>query len=225
MDKNEQVSEKKPIPVWRRVLNIAAYVVIALLAVFVVFLFVSRASGKPTFVGKHTVMWVLTESMKNDDDPKKGIDPKTYILVEKVDPKKIEVGDVITFISDDPSIQGSLNTHRVIEVIGDHAEFRTKGDHNLAPDTYTAKAENVVARYVRKLPVLTALGRFFLTGGGLIVAFVVIIGITVAAFVPDFVKSSREKKAKEQEEMERRVREEVEKLKEQQDRNGDPPAE
>lgn len=222
MENAEEKTTPK-VPVWRRVLNVAAYLLVGLIAVFVVFLFVSRMSGKPTFVGKYTVMWVLTDSMKNEDDPKAGIDPKTYILVEKIDPKKVEVGDVITFFSDDPSIQGSLNTHRVIEVIGDHAEFKTQGDNrvtNPTPDRVTAKAENVVARYVRKLPLLTALGRFFLTGAGLAVAFVVIIGLTAAAFLPDAIRSSREKKAKEQAETERRIQEEVERLKEQDRGNG-----
>ncbi|MBO4309298.1 MAG: signal peptidase I [Clostridia bacterium] len=224
METKEQGGAGKTAPVWRRIVNIAAYALVGVLVVLVAFLFVSRASGKPTFVGKYTVMWVLTDSMQNEGDPKNGIDPKTYILVEKVDPKTIEVGDVITFRSSDPSILGELNTHRVVEVIGDHKEFRTKGDHNSITDRVTAKAEDVVSRYVRKLPVLTAFGRFFLTGAGLATAFLFIVGITAAMFIPDFVKSSRRKKAKKQEEIDRRVREEVEKMKGQ-DRNGTPPTE
>lgn len=227
MEAKEQSNVKKPVPVWRRIANVATYALVALLVILVAFLFVSRASGKPTFVGKYTVMWVLTNSMENKGDPQKGIAPKTYILVEKVDPKTIETGDVITFVSDDPEIKGALNTHRVIEVIGDHEEFRTQGDNkstNPGPDKFTAKAENVVGRYVRKLPVLTALGRFFLTGAGLATAFLFIIGITAAMFIPDFVKSSRGKQTKKQEEIDRRVREEVEKLKGQ-DQSGNPPTE
>ncbi len=208
----------------RKIGSILLYILLALLAVFVAFLIIGRMSGKTPFIGKYTALWVLTDSMENTENPKEGFPAKSYILIEKVDPKEIEEGDIITFYSSDPAIAGSLNTHRVMEVVGDHAEFRTKGDHNLAADRYTAKAEDVVGRYVRRLPVLSALGRLFLSGAGLVVVFVIIIAVTAAAFIPDIVKTNREKKAREQAEIDRRVKEEVEKLKEQ-DQSGNPPTE
>ena len=216
MENAEEKTTPK-VPVWRRVLNVAAYLLVGLIAVFVVFLFVSRMSGKTVFVGGKTIMWVMTNSMHNEAEPEKGFDEKTYILVEKVDPKTIEVGDVITFHF--AELGGALNTHRVVRVVGDHEAFITRGDNTPANDP-EIKAEDVVARYVRRLPLLTALGRFFLTGAGLAVAFVVIIGLTAAAFLPDAIRSSREKKAKEQAETERRIQEEVERLKEQDRGNG-----
>ncbi len=224
---NEQAVSKQQKPIVKRVFSIILYVLLGLIAVFVLFLVVSRFSGKTPFIGKYTALWVLTNSMENLEDPDEGFPAKTYILIQKVDPKDVEAGDIITFYSSDPSLAGGMNTHRVVEVIGDHEEFRTKGDNiktNPVPDTYTAKAENIVGIYVRRLPVLTALGRLFMTGAGLMLVCFVILAITGAAFIPDILQANREKKAEEQAELDRRVQEEVEKLKQQNNnQNGNPP--
>ncbi|MBQ3934869.1 MAG: signal peptidase I [Clostridia bacterium] len=156
-------------------------------------------------------MWVHTNSMEPS------IPEKSYILVEPVSAENVSVGDVITFHSDDPVLQGGLNTHRVIEIVGDHAEFVMKGDHNAVKDETTAKADKIVARYVRNLPVISVFGRFFMTPAGLVCALAVIAIFMFLLYLPDILKN-RKKKAEEAErqkeaEMDRKIREEVEKMK------------
>lgn len=202
--------EKKRIV--KRVANIVFYTFLALLAVLIVFMFVSRISGKVTFIGNRTAMWVMTESMEDT------IPAKSYILVRKANAQEIEVGDVIVFYSDNPQISGSLNTHRVIEVIGDHEAFLTKGDHNPVADDarYPARAENVVAVYERNLPVMSFFGRLFLSPFGLVLVFVLIIGVTWAVWLPDMIRGLKKKQQQaaeeKQAEIDRLVREEVAKL-------------
>lgn len=77
------------------------------------------------------------------------------ILIKATKPEEVEVGDVITFYSTDPMLDGYLNTHRVIGVSCDEAGnylYTTKGDDNMYEDYYPAIGENLLGVYKRHLP-------------------------------------------------------------------------
>ena len=171
----------------------------------------AKARGELLFIGRYACVYVMTESMEP------AIPARSYIAVRRVEVSKIQVGDVIVFRSDDPAIRDSLNTHRVREIIGDHEEFVTRGDHNLADDRYPARADRVVALYSHNLPYLTAISQFFLSAGGLLATLAGILLLCLGMYLPDVLRAARrardEASAREHERMMReRVREEVEKL-------------
>lgn len=170
----------------------------------------SKVTGNQVF--QTTVLWVLTDSMED------AIPARSYILVKAVDPREIREGDIITFYSRDPAISGSLNSHRVVEIIGDHEAFRTKGDNNPAADAYTVPATDVVARYVRNLPALTVFGRLFATTGGLIVTFLLILVSCGAWLVLQFMGNARREKDAE---IRRRIDEEVRRLQQNDEKKAD----
>ena len=208
----------------KTVKTVVTAVVVLLLVAAIAFVLTVRLRGEPLFIAGYTVLWVQTDSMENT------IPEKSFILAEKVSAKDVAEGDVITFICDEPGlIYGQLNTHRVVEVIGDHEEFVTKGDHNVAKDHTTAKADKVLARYVRNLTVLSALGRFFTTPAGLVVAAVCIALFCLLLYLPEIRKALNRKKETQKREaeekqalMDEKIRQEVEKLK-QNGESGDPP--
>ena len=170
----------------------------------------SKVTGNQVF--QTTVLWVLTDSMED------AIPARSYILVKAVDPRELREGDIITFYSRDPAISGSLNSHRVVEIIGDHEAFRTKGDNNPAADAYTVPASDVVARYVRNLPALTVFGRLFATTGGLIVTFLLILVSCGAWLVLQFMGNARREKDAE---IRRRIDEEVRRLQQNDEKKAD----
>lgn len=179
-----------------------------LVCLFVVFL-LTKTAGHPLFVGGRTTMWVMTQSMSPT------IAPKTYILVEQVTADKVEIGDIVVFVSTDPRIAGQYNTHRVVDKDGDI--FVTKGDNNPTDDgPYSAQADNIVGRYVRTLPVLTFLGRMMLSTVGFVVVMVLFVLTTVLCILPDIKNVLRQKEQEDEEakqrEMQRRVQEEVARL-------------
>ncbi|MGN1249072.1 MAG: signal peptidase I, partial [Candidatus Spyradocola sp.] len=79
------------------------------------------------------------------------------ILVRQTAPDQIQPGDVITFFSQDPALNGALNTHRVarVEQQGDNLLFITKGDANQIEDPIPVTQDTLVGRVVF---VSTALG-------------------------------------------------------------------
>ena len=179
-----------------------------LLCLFVLFV-MTKTSNKPVFIANKTTMWVMTESMSPT------IAPKTYVLVEKVDASEVEVGDIVVFVSTDPRIYGQYNTHRVIEKNGDN--FVTKGDNNPGDDgIYSAQAENIVARYVRTLTVMTFLGRLVLSPVGFAVVMALFVLTTILCILPDIRNALKQKDKEDDEEkkreMERLIQEEVAKM-------------
>ena len=177
----------------RLVFKIAFYSIFVIVLALVAMLFISKFTGKVFFVGDRTAVWILTDSM---DD---AIPPQTYILIEKADPAEIKKDDIITFYSDDPVLGGSLNTHRVVEVIDGGKEFVTKGDHNIAQDEYTAKGDKIVGVFVDDIPFLTAIGRFFAKPYGLGITIGLIILLSVGVYLPELLKKKPEEKAEKKE--------------------------
>ncbi len=170
--------------------NILCGILILAMLIGTILLFWRREKNEVTFLFDRAVVWIVSPSMEDQ------IEERSYILVKRVeDPKQIAIDDVILFYSDDPMLKGQLNTHRVKGIIGDHAEFVTKGDNNPVNDAYTAKADQVVGIYVENLPTLTAIVRFFLTKTGFFVIILAFLALTAAMCVPDFVKHFKEQKA------------------------------
>ena len=201
-----------------KVAKISLGILIGLIAVlFIGFFVASKVSSSPLFLFNRTTMWVMTDSM----DPT--IPPRTYILVEKVTAEDVEVGDIIVFVSDDPRIMGQYNTHRVVEKNGN--EFVTKGDNNPSTDgEYSAKAGNIVARYVKSLPVMTFMGRVVVTPVGFATLIVLLLIAMTVCVVPDLKEAAELKRKETEEEKEKEKRrlidEEIERLKESEGKNG-----
>ena len=113
----------------------------------------AKMTGNVPSVFGYSVMNIVSGSM--EDEIPKG----SYILIKKIAPEDVECGDVICFYSTDPQIYGLPNTHRVVEEpINNNGsiEFVTRGDANPINDKETAKGENLIGVYVKRLDALTA---------------------------------------------------------------------
>lgn len=130
------------------VLIIAAAVVILCLVVF-------TKQGEVPNIGGYTVFRITTGSMKPS------FDTDTLILVKKTDPSEIQVGDVISFYSSDPALDGAVNTHRVTKIEQDGTEWKytTKGDANNVPDQYGTDSEALIGKVVASSLILGKLAR------------------------------------------------------------------
>ncbi len=203
---------KKIVAFLAKVKDVIGYILIIAISALCVYVLVSRASGGTAFIFGKTTAWVMTASMEP------AIPERSYILLEKRDPSTVEVGDIITFSSDDPALNSAYNTHRVVEIVGDHAEFITKGDANHTADKYTAKAGKLLGVYVKNLPVLTSIGRVLASGTGIMVAVSVLMLIVLAIYLPGMLKANKEREAqlelRRSEMIDELVREEIEKLRE-----------
>ncbi|MEG2200439.1 MAG: signal peptidase I [Anaerovorax sp.] len=72
------------------------------------------------------------------------------ILVKKINPDDLKVGDAISFYAIDPGIAGEINTHRIVEITQDQGRrcFITKGDANGIQDPYGVYDEKIIGKVI-----------------------------------------------------------------------------
>lgn len=125
--------------VLRFLINFISIAVIVAALMVLLSVLVTRNGQAPSFLG-YSAFRVMSGSMEPT------LPTNTMIVVKQVPPEEIEVGDVITFISSDPSLGGSVNTHRVTAIAEEGGErvFTTKGDANYIDDKYPVKGTELI---------------------------------------------------------------------------------
>ena len=159
------------------------YTVFFAVLLLVIGMMIAKIGNRVFFVGDRATIWVMTDSMEEQ------IPAQSYIQIRKIEPAQIQTGDVITFYSDDPALQGQLNTHRVVQVVDGGASFVTKGDNNLAEDRYPVRADAIVGVYEKNLKGLSLVGRLFQSKLGLICIFLLTAAVTVCSFAGEPIKN------------------------------------
>ena len=177
---------------------LAAALIAAGLAVYIS---VCSARGVPAKLFGRSFARVMTGSMSPS------ISEGDYIIIKSGDLNELKKGDIITFYSEDPTIYGKLNTHRIIGVAED-GSYITKGDANTEADPVTVKRSKIIGKYAGKSRFLRWVNSFA-SGKKLIMIAAVIpmLGVAIyeAATIGRITRESRE-------ERERSAAEEREKL-------------
>ena len=153
-----------------------------------------------------SVLRVLTGSMKPE------IPEDSMLLVQKADAASLQVGDVISFFSPDPSLNGALNTHRIVGIaeVDGSLQFTTKGDANLIEDQYPVDESRVVGKV---LFVSTQLGKLLrLISNPLVFGLAVLLPL-VLILVGNLVSALKSAARLAKEEEEAAVRQALEELK------------
>lgn len=129
--------------------------VLIVLIMCVIIVAVSRGY-RPKIAG-YQLLRVLTYSMSP------AIEENALIIIKEVPQEEIQVGDIITFVSDDPDLMGFYNTHRVnsIEMNEETGEkhYITKGDMNTYIDVYPVSYDKVAGKYMYTIPFGQILGQ------------------------------------------------------------------
>lgn len=122
----------------------AAAIALILVSVFVLLSVVLTPAGQVPQVLGYSVFRVMTGSMEPE------IREDSLLVVQKTPPEDIVPGDVISFFSPDPMLEGAVNTHRVVRIERENGRIRfiTKGDANMIEDTYPTDASALVGRVV-----------------------------------------------------------------------------
>ena len=121
--------------VWLTLVNIISIGII-IGAIFILFLVIMTAPGKVPQIGGYTVLRVVTGSMAPT------LETDTLIVVRKTEPAEVKEGDIISFYSSDPALEGAVNTHRVLSIREESGVYyyTTKGDANNVADSYEASS-------------------------------------------------------------------------------------
>ena len=175
-------------------------------AVAVLMIVLMTKPGQPPSVAGYTALRITTGSM----EPTYGMD--TLIVVKKTDPAEIKKGDVISFYSSDPALDGSVNTHRVVSVKkeGNGYIYTTKGDANNTVDAYDVQSKYLIGRVQTSSVILGKISR--LAANPLIFIPVILAPLAVI-LISNFVRTVLLAKQITKEEEEAAVREALEEIK------------
>ena len=122
----------------------AVAIALILVSVFVLLSVVLTPAGQVPQVLGYSVFRVMTGSMEPE------IREDSLLVVKKTPPEDIVPGDIISFFSPDPMLEGAVNTHRVVRIEKENGrtQFITKGDANVIEDIYPTDASALVGRVV-----------------------------------------------------------------------------
>lgn len=193
------------------IINILSVLVIAA-AVFVLCTVIFTKSGDAPSVLGYTALRVTTGSMT----PTYDVD--TLIIVKKVDPDTIKENDVISFYSQDPALDGAVNTHRVVEIKEENGKriFVTKGDNNNVVDAYDVESEYLLGKVVASSKWIGKVSR--LVANPLVFIPVILIPLVVI-LISNMLGTIHMAKKIAKEEEEAAVREAIRQIKEKNEKN------
>lgn len=140
--------------VFLQIINILSVVIIALALFVLLSVVLTRRGDTPNVLG-FSAFRVVSGSMRPE------LQEDDLIVIKRVAPDKIEVGDIISFYSPDPELRGAVNTHRVAAVAeeGGQYVFTTKGDANMIEDKYGVRGDEVLGKVVLVSALLGKLSR------------------------------------------------------------------
>ena len=194
----------------RKFITIVCDVFLCFCIVLTCYIMISGMKGGVANVFGKSILRVVSGSMEPS------IYAGDYILVEKVSCDELKEGDIITFYSEDKSIYGMPNTHRIIAVNED-GSFITKGDANSTADETAVTPDRIIGKYTGKLRFIRWLGSFAsvkkLVILGIIILMLLISVYELRSVLKIIRLSDDEKKKMRDEEREKLIREAVEKEK------------
>ena len=126
----------------------------------------SRGISKNPLLGAYVV---VTESMV----PTIGVNDA--IVVKRVKDNTLNIGDIITFSSNDVYYNGLTITHRVVgKQLGEDGNYlyRTKGDNNVLEDTAIVNLDSIYGKVIIRLPKIGYVYMFISSPLGLIISVV-----------------------------------------------------
>lgn len=98
---------------------------------------------------------------------------KDVVVTKKIPENRLNVGDIITFISPDPRFGGISITHRIIDKSYNEETkkyvYKTKGDNNNISDSALVSNSDILGKVILKIPKLGYLQDILLSKGGLII--------------------------------------------------------
>ena len=181
-------------------------IVLIILSLFALLTVVMTPSGQVPQVMGYSILQVLTGSMEP------AIPEGSMLLIRQTEPETLQAGDIISFFSPDPLLDGALNTHRIQEVLddGDTLEFITKGDANFLEDQQPVSARQVVGKVIFISPIL---GKFVrLISNPLVFCLVVLLPLA-AMLIANLVRALRSAMRLAKEEEEEAIRQALEAMK------------
>lgn len=156
-----------------RAFLLAVFILFLLLIIFFIFYFgdllynIKTGNTKVPLFGAYVIVSPsMVPTIKVND----------AIIIRRAKEDELEIGDIITFSSSDPSYKGLTITHRIVgkqTVQNGGYVYRTKGDNNNVEDSSLVKYDDIYGKVILKIPKLGYIQKFLLTPFGFIISILI----------------------------------------------------
>ncbi len=191
--------KQENLSVWKtrikNIVNILSWTLLVLLIAIAIFLMYIGISSKlyatkgSAYEPKFSLYTIISPSMQPN------LNVYDIIIDKRVDDaSKIEIGDIITFISNSSISKGMTVTHRVIDIIPDEdgkLQFKTKGDFNLTPDGAYVTEGDILGRVILRIPQFGRIQFFLARQGGWLLVVVIPSLIVLIKYIVKLVKLTK----------------------------------
>lgn len=164
-------------PKVKKGINITKTVLVWLVVAIAVFMMVFTVISVNTVDknGTRDIFGYQFYIVKSDSMKATHFEAGDIIISKKVDVSKLEVGDIITFISDAEESKGEVVTHMIksIKIEDGTYAFETYGTSKGEDNTDSAYATVILGRYVGKLPGMGYFFKYLKTTPGYIICILV----------------------------------------------------
>lgn len=180
----------KSVKKWFNRITSIIFTLIFIFGAYVCFKVVAAGDKKVPEIFGYSFMKVQSGSMR--DVFKEG----EIILVKKTSAEDVKTGDIISFYSSDPALQGFPNTHRVTQIVKENGEitFKTKGDSNSYEDKYDVSEDRLIGVYIKNLNLFTKFLSLFQSQYSFFFLLFIPLAIIVAIELNNVVKTVKTKK-------------------------------
>lgn len=168
---------KKLIKLIIRSFFILIFIILSIVLIFIGGLFINSKfmvdrMQKPLF----GIYVIVSESMKptiNVDDA---------VVIVRASDDSVQIGNIITFMSDDIYYKGLTVTHRVVEknkLDDGNYIYKTKGDNNILEDSALVSINDVYGKVIFKLPKVGKIKRIVSSRFGFLLSIILPIVIVI----------------------------------------------
>ena len=159
----------------KKALHIAGRVVTALILVFAVTVMIFTIISVSTVGRDKSSLFGYKPNIVLSDSMQDTFAVGDLEISKEVDPQTLKAGDIITFISIDPANYGAVVTHKIREITVYNGEpaFITYGTTTGVDDAYPVPFENVIGKYLFRLPKMGYFFEFLRTPAGYITVILI----------------------------------------------------
>lgn len=141
-------TDKKTINTWKKVLNmLSSLFFIIFMIVFIALMYFSIRgiiTGTEPEIFNYKMYYVESGSMSPT------IEVGSLIVVAEKEAENINISDIVTFKTEN----GTVVTHRLVDIINDGTDYVMRGDANSTNDPVTLKKENIIGSVALAIPYL-----------------------------------------------------------------------
>ena len=145
-------------------------VILVMIGIVLIGIFISgkvaQSKGKTPPISLYTIISPsMTPNIKVYD----------VVVVKTTDTSALQVGDVISFYSNNVYFDGKPITHRIVKKYNteEGISYRTKGDANAVVDNDYVYEQNIVGKVIFKIPALGRVQFFLASQGGWFIAILI----------------------------------------------------